>query len=127
MDFLKKTLLPVVLATVWISISEFVRNEFLVKNLWEAHYKSMGLMFPAAPVNGAIWGIWSACFAIAIFIIAKKFSLLHTAMLAWFVGFELMWLAIGNLGVLPFGILYAAIPLSMLEAFLAAFIIKKTM
>jgi len=36
-----------------------------------------------------------------------------------------MWLVIGNLGVLPWGILPVAIPLSLLEAFLAAFIIKK--
>ncbi len=126
MSFLKKTLLPVTLATTWISISEFARNELLVKNLWVAHYKNMGLTFPAAPINGAVWGIWSACFAVAIFIIAKKFSLLHTALLAWFVGFVLMWLSIGNLGVLPFGLLYAALPLSLLEAFVAALIIKKT-
>jgi hypothetical protein len=45
--------------------------------------------------------------------------------LAWLVGFALMWVVIGNLGVLPKGILYFAVPLSLLEAFLAVIIIKK--
>lgn len=125
MNLLRKTILPVFLATAWISVSEFVRNEFLIKSYWTAHYKNMGLTFPAAPVNGAVWGIWSMLFAIAIFIIAKKFTLIQTALLSWFVGFVLMWFVIGNMGVLPMGILPYAIPLSLLEAFLAAFIIKK--
>jgi hypothetical protein len=122
---LKKTILPILLATVWISLSEFVRNEFIVKNYWTDHYNSLGLVFPAEPINGVLWGIWSLLFAISIFIIAKKFTLLQTTLLSWFVGFVLMWVVIGNMGVLPTGILFAAIPLSLLEAFLATFIIKK--
>lgn len=64
-------------------------------------------------------------FAIAVFIISKKFSLLHTTLLAWFVGFLLMWVVVANMGVLPMGILIIATPLSFLEAFLATYIIKK--
>jgi hypothetical protein len=110
---------------VWISISEFVRNEFIVKSYWTGHYEKLGLVFPAEPVNGAIWGLWSLLFAVAIFIISKKFTLLQTTFLSWFVGFVLMWVVIGNMGVLPAGILFFAIPLSVLEAFLASLIIKK--
>ena len=66
--------MPVLLATIWISISEFVRNEFLLKSYWTDHYQTLGLVFPSEPINGAVWGIWSLCFAIAIFIIAKKLS-----------------------------------------------------
>lgn len=122
----KKTILPILLATVWISISEFVRNEFLLKSYWTEHYQNMGLVFPSEPVNGAIWGLWSLFFAVAVFIIAQKFSLWQTTFLAWFVGFVFMWTVIGNMGVLPYGILPFAVPLSFLEAFLASFIIKKT-
>ncbi|MEI6061199.1 MAG: hypothetical protein WCR72_10850 [Bacteroidota bacterium] len=125
MHFLKKTILPVLLATIWISISEFVRNEFLVKSYWTAHYEKLRLIFPSEPVNGAVWGLWSLLFAVAIFIFSKKFSLLQTTLLSWYVGFVFMWVVIGNLGVLPKGILLIAIPLSLLEAFLAAFIIIK--
>jgi hypothetical protein len=125
MKALKNTILPILLATVWISISEFVRNEFLLKPYWIDHYESMGLIFPSEPINGAVWGIWSLCFAISIFIIAQKFSLLQTTLLSWFVGFVFMWLVIGNMNVLPIGILPFAIPLSILETFGAAFIITK--
>ena len=123
---MKKSILAIALATIWISISEFVRNEFLFKSYWTDHYESLGLVFPSEPVNGAVWGLWSLCFALAIYFIAKKFSLLETTLLSWFVGFVLMWIATGNMGVLPFGILLFAVPLSFLEAFLASLIIKKS-
>jgi hypothetical protein len=122
---MKKTILPILLATVWISISEFVRNEFIVKSYWTGHYEKLGLIFPSEPVNGAVWGLWSLLFAIAVFIISKKFSLLQTTLLSWFVGFVLMWVVIWNMSVLPDGILFFAVPLSLLEAFVASFIVKK--
>jgi hypothetical protein len=122
---LKKTVLPTLFTTAWISISEFARNEFLVKSFWIEHYQKLGLIFPSEPINGAVWGIWSLLFAISIFIIAKKFSLLQTTLLSWLVGFVLMWVVTGNLNVLPYGILLYSIPLSLLEAFVASYIIKK--
>ena len=121
----KKTVLPVLLAAIWISLSEFVRNEFLVKSFWVEHYEELGLVFPSDPVNGAIWGLWSLLFAIAMYIISRRFSLVETALLSWFTGFVLMWVVIANLGVLPYGIMFAAVPLSLLEAFIAALIITK--
>ncbi len=125
MKIFKYTILPILLATVWISISEFARNEFLLKSYWTEHYQSLGLIFPSNPVNGAVWGLWSLCFAIVVFIIAKKFTLLQTTLLSWFAAFVLMWISSGNMGVLPFGILPFAIPLSFFEAFLASYIVKK--
>jgi hypothetical protein len=119
----KKIALPILLATIWISISEFVRNTFLLNKHWTAHYKHLGLTFPEQPINGAIWGIWSLCFASAIFIFSKKYTMIQTTLISWFVGFVFMWLVIGNLGVLPFHILFFAIPLSVLETFIATYII----
>lgn len=125
MKTLKHTILPILLATIWISISEFVRNEFLFKSYWTDHYDNLGLVFPSEPVNGAVWGLWSLLFAILIFILNKKFSLAATTFVAWFAGFVLMWVVTWNMGVFPLGILWYALPLSILEAFLAAFIIRK--
>ena len=119
-----KKILPVLLATIWISLSEFVRNQVLFNYMWVEHYRAMGLTFPGAPVNGAVWGVWSLVFAIAVYVIAKRFSLLETTLLAWVVAFVMMWLVIGNMGVLPYALLPYAIPLSLLESFGAAFIIK---
>jgi hypothetical protein len=55
---MKNKIVAILLSTVWISISEFVRNEFLLKSFWREHYEKMGLEFPSEPINGAIWGIW---------------------------------------------------------------------
>ena len=125
MTFFRNTILPILAATIWISLSEFVRNELLLKSYWVAHYQDLGLIFPSDPVNGAVWGLWSLLFAIGIFIISRRFSFYETTLLAWFLGFVLMWVVLWNMDVLPLGILLFAIPLSLLEAFLAALIIDK--
>ena len=119
-----KDISSVILATIWISASEFVRNEFLLKTFWTKHYQALGLSFPSEPINGAVWGIWSLLFAGFIFVVAKRFALLQTTLISWFAAFVMMWVVIGNLGVLPYGILPYAIPLSILESFIAALIIK---
>ncbi len=125
MKFLRKTVLPILLSTIWISVSEFVRNELLAKSYWTSHYEGLGLVFPSEPVNGLIWGLWSFLFAVAIYVISRRFPLLQTALLSWYVGFVLMWVVIWNLNVLPPRLLYVAVPLSLLEAFVAAWIIEK--
>ncbi|MGC9367508.1 MAG: hypothetical protein ACP5FK_10785 [bacterium] len=125
MKILRFTILPVFLAALWISISEFVRNELLFKSYWIDHYRNLGLVFPSEPVNGAMWGVWSLLFAAAIFFISKKFNLLQTTSISWLMGFVLMWVVIGNLNVLPFSLLIFAVPLSIIESFLAALIISK--
>lgn len=122
---LKRAALSILLTTVWISISEVLRNSFLVHDAWLAHYQNLGLTFPEQPVNGAVWGIWSLVFAIMIYVLHQKFTFWQTVLLSWIIGFAMMWLVIGNLGVLPFAILPYAVPLSVLEVFVAALIIKK--
>jgi hypothetical protein len=83
------------------------------------------MIFPSEPINGAVWGVWSLLFAIAIFIISRKFNLNETALLSWLVGFVLMWVVIGNMDVLPEGLLLYAVPLSLIEAYLASLIMHK--
>jgi hypothetical protein len=122
---LRRTILPVLAATAWIGFSEFARNQFLLKPYWIAHYQKLGLVFPDKPVNAAVWGVWSLLFALAVYAISRKFTLLETTLLSWYLGFMVMWVVIGNLGILPFGILKFGIPLSLLEAFLAAYIVKR--
>lgn len=121
----KNIILPVLLATLWISVSEFVRNEILLKSLWTRHYKELGLTFPTDPITGAAWGIWSLMFAVAVFIIARKFTLWETTFLSWFVAFAMMWLVLGNLAVLPHMLVLYALPLSLLESFIVSWIMKK--
>lgn len=113
------------LVCLWISASEFTRNEILFKSYWVDHYKSLGLVFPGSAANGVVWGLWSLCFAGLIFALGQKFSFRFAVLWSWFAGFVLMWIVIGNLGVLPFGLLYFAVPLSLFETAIAAWIIQK--
>ena len=122
---MKKTIASILLATIWISISEFVRNQFILKSDWVNHYQSLGLTFPSQPINGAMWGVWSLLFAISIYIVSRKFGLIETTALAWLFGFLMMWIVLNNLGVLPLAILAYAVPLSILEAFIATLIVRK--
>ena len=125
MGYFKKTILPILLAGVWINISETIRWEFLIKSHWIEHHQKLGIAFPEEPINIIVWMIWGFLLAAIIFILSKKFNLLQTAFFSWFVVFIMLWIVMWNLDVLPNGILLIAGPLSLLEAFVAALICKK--
>ena len=120
-----KMFLAVGLGGLWISLSEFLRNEILLKHLWVDHYANLGMTFPSQPLNGALWVLWSLLLALAVFWLNRRFSMVQTALLAWFCGFVLMWVVIGNLGVLPPAVLAAAVPWSLAEVLLAAWIVRR--
>ena len=120
-----KRIIAVLAAAAWVIANEFVRNQLVLLEEWEAHYAGLGMGFPAAPINGAVWAIWSLLLAVVIHLLSRRFALWETTGLAWTAGFALMWLVIGNLGVLPYGILAIAIPWSMGEVLGAAWIIMR--
>ncbi|MBM4270772.1 MAG: hypothetical protein FJ139_01235 [Deltaproteobacteria bacterium] len=113
------------LTGIWVNASEFFRNEILLKTYWVDHYQSLGMTFPSEPENGMIWVAWGFLFATAIYFISRKFNLMHTTLISWFMVFVLMWIVTWNLNVLPIAILIYAVPLSLLEALIGAYICKK--
>jgi hypothetical protein len=121
----KKTIAAISIATLWVAFSEFFRNQIVLSSHWKAQYANMGLVFPSEPANGAVWGIWSLCFAALVYIIPRKFTVLQTVGITWVSAFAMMWLVIGNMAVLPVSILGFAIPLSLLESFVATLIVTK--
>ncbi|MBL7979817.1 MAG: hypothetical protein JNN12_15885 [Bacteroidetes Order II. Incertae sedis bacterium] len=114
-----KIILPrlgaIVAATVWISLSEFIRNDVLFKSYWVTHYASLGLTFPSKPINGAVWGLWSFLLAIALSALLRRFSFIEAIFWGWFMAFVLMWVVLGNMNVLPYDLLAFAVPLSLVE------------
>ena len=125
MRFSGRDFVSIIAATAWVAVSEFARNELVFKSSWVDHYASLGLDFPDAPINGAVWGIWSLVFAALVWVISRRFRLVETAAIAWVAGFVLMWLVVGNLAVLPFRLLWFAVPLSILEAGVATLIVRR--
>lgn len=122
---MKRIAIAILTATIWISVSEFVRNQIIFLSSWEDHYASKGLVFETMPINGAVWGIWSLLFAFILYKLLKKYTFIETLALGWIIGFVLMWLVIGNLGVLPYSILWYAVPLSIIETAGAIYLINK--
>ena len=123
-NILKTTILPIGLAGLWITASEFVRNEIFFKSHWTGHFRSLGLEFKTLPLNGALWMVWSFILAYAIFFLLRHMSLKRAMLLAWLTAFVLMWVTAFNLQVLPVKLLMAAVPLSLLEVAVAGLIIK---
>lgn len=117
-----RSLGAVVLAGLWVGLSEFFRNQLLLASAWQSHYDSLGIAFPAAPINAAVWMVWSFVFASTLFWISRRCPLLQTALLGWVVGFVMMWLVVWNLSVLPLATLSLAVPLSFLESLVASYI-----
>ena len=120
-----RNIIAVILTGIWVNVSEFFRNEVLLKTYWINHYRSLGMTFPSEPLNGMIWVAWGFLFAIAIYIISRKFDLIKTTLISWFMAFVLMWIVTWNLNVLPSAILIYAVPLSLLEAFIGSYICIK--
>jgi hypothetical protein len=119
---MKNQALAIILATIWVNISEFIRNEFFVKDLWLDGFKSLNLTFPNAPINGAIWGTWALILVVVLSEVVKKYSPLKSTLIVWLLGFVLFWIAFFNLGLLPKGLLLWAVPWSFAEVLIAALI-----
>jgi predicted neutral ceramidase superfamily lipid hydrolase len=125
MNLQSRNIIAIILTGIWVNASEFFRNEVLLKTYWINHYRSLGMTFPSEPLNGMIWVAWGFLFAIAIYIISRKFDLIKTTLISWFMAFVLMWIVTWNLNVLPSAILIYAVPLSLLEAFIGSYICIK--
>jgi len=124
MNLKSRSIIAVILTGIWVNASEFFRNEVLLKTYWVEHYQSLGMTFPSEPQNGMIWVAWGFLFAIAIYLISRKFNLIQTTLISWFMAFVLMWVVTWNLNILPSAILIYAVPLSLLETFIGSYICR---
>ena len=122
---LKRASLAIAAAGTWITASEFLRNEILLRHYWVAHYAALGLGFATRPVNGALWMAWSFGLAALIARLSRMFSLAETIGYAWLAVFVLMWICLYNLQVLPVAMLVYAVPLSLLEVGVAAVLVRR--
>lgn len=122
---MKKLALAILAAGAWINLSEFLRNELLFKQHWLDKYEALGLSFPSAPINGALWVLWGFLLAGCIVTLSRKQTFTETFLVSWTIAFLLMWIVTGNLNVLPVGLLPVAVPWSMVETALAVVIAQK--
>jgi hypothetical protein len=124
---MKKSVLAGLASGAWISASEFVRNELAFKSSWIEKFNFNGMTFPSDPMNNALWGLWSLMLAGTIVFLLKRMRFIEAVLVAWFMAFAMMWIVIGNLNVLPFSLLPFAIPWSLVEVTIAAWLAKKVL
>jgi len=122
---MKNKIFAFLVSGFWIGFSEFVRNELLFKSYWIEKYAALGLDFPSKMANNMVWGIWSFAMAGLILFLSNRLTLKGTIFASWWSSFLMMWLVVGNLNVLPTKLLLFAIPLSIIEVSVAAWISKK--
>jgi len=125
LDYLKKTIFPILLVGIWINISETIRWFFLIESLWIEYYQKMDLVFPNESANAIIWVIWGFIFAVILYILSKRFNPVQTALISWLVVFVMLWIVLWNINILPIKILFYVVPLSLFEAYIGALIYKK--
>lgn len=119
-----RSIIAILLTGIWVNSSEFFRNTILLKTYWSSHYQFLGVTFPYDVMNGIVWLVWGFLFAIAIYWISRKLNLIQTTLACWFMAFVLMWFITWDL-TLPNEILMYAVPLSLLETFIGAYICKQ--
>lgn len=119
-----RMILAVLAAAVWMNLSEFVRNELLIKHVWVDGFAAIGLTFPSGDLNGAIWGLWSLIFVSVLAFVCRRFDALSATLILWVPGFLLLWLALWNMGLLPQGLLAWGVPWSFAEVYIAALICR---
>ena len=125
MKIFKQIVVPIIITGIWINISETIRWILLIEPYWLKKYEKLNINFPNEKVNMIVWMIWGFLFATTIFILSKKYSLFQTTIFSWFVAFAMMWVIVWNIGILPTGMLWFNIPLSLLETFIGVYICKR--
>lgn len=119
---MKRMVLAIAAAGIWMNISEFVRNELLIKQIWVDGFAKLGLAYPSEDINGAVWGIWSLIFVTMLAMACQRFDAIRATLILWVSAFPLLWLAMWNMGILPPGLLFWAAPWSLIEVYIAALI-----
>jgi hypothetical protein len=122
---LAKSAWQIFLVALWINVSETVRWLLYSQSRFEALYQSRGLKLPGGPIEMTLWIVWGFVIAYLVFVLARKFSLLRTTLLSWVAAFITTWIILWNFGILPIGILWVVVPLSLFEIFIAALIAAK--
>ncbi len=97
------------------------------KSSWIEKFSSNGMIFPSDLMNNALWGLWSFMLAGSVVFLLKRMRFVEVVLVAWSMAFVMMWIVIGNLNVLPSGLLPFAIPWSIVEVTIAAWLGKKVL
>lgn len=120
-----KNAIAILAAAVWLSLLEFLRDQYLVQSYRIEQNQLHGSMYREEPLMGSAAGIWSLFLAIYIFLVTRKLGNWYATIAAFSGCLLLMWVINGDLRVMPVRLILFAIPLILLESFIAVWIIRR--
>ncbi|NVE94552.1 hypothetical protein [Altererythrobacter lutimaris] len=117
---------------IWINVSEVARYFLVVRPLLRSH-------FPDQPQIGAmnhqifaIWGVWDLVLILAAigfyWLWLERFGqslrqLIAASLAFTLTVFGLLWIGVANMGLAPFSMVLAALPLAWVEQLIACWIV----
>ncbi len=121
---MRKYILAVLVAGIWVNISEFARA-YAFMDSWSTHYTAMNVAYPPAEMKMWVWIVWGFLAAGVVAWLATKFDLLRTAGIAWISIFLLTTIAMLNIAFVPMDLALVELPWTFVEMLIAAFIARK--
>lgn len=117
---------------VWINLSEIARYFWVVRPMLHEAFPGQAQIAPMNWSIFALWGIWDMVLILGatgfFWLWQEKFGThwrhIVTASLVFTVTiFGLIWLGVANMGLAPYTLLFAALPLAWLEQLVACAIV----
>lgn len=122
------------IVSVWINISEVFRYFIFIRPEMQSFLRGVEGIADMNLGIFSIWGLWDTLLTtVLVFIfwlVAKSFgndnrSVLISGVLVWSAVFLIFWIATANMGLSKWGTLLIALPLSLLEMLVGAWIASK--
>jgi hypothetical protein len=116
---------------VWINLSEVFRYFALVMPMMRSSLSAVHNVAPMDVQVFAIWGVWDTILVFAVtgfvWLFLERFgygrrNALIAGVLFWIAVFVILWLGLFNMNLATLSILAAALPLALVEIFIAAII-----
>jgi hypothetical protein len=121
---------------IWINVSETARYFAVVRPMLHEAFPGMSHIAAVTPGIFAIWVVWDTILILAAtgfyWLYLTHFettirSAVISAVCLTIPLFGLLWLGVANMGLAPISLLWAALPLALVEQIIAAFIVRWAM
>lgn len=117
---------------IWINASEIARYFWVVRPMLQDAFPGQSHVAPMSWAIFAIWGVWDLVLIVGatgfFWLWLEKFGRDWRQIILASLGFTmtvfgLIWLGIANMGLAPYSLMLAALPLAWLEQVIACFIV----
>lgn len=119
---------------VWINLSEVARYFLVVRPMLQAAFPGDAAVAPMSLAIFAVWGLWDLALIAAatgfFWLWLERFGdgprqILYASAAFTLTVFGLLWLGVANMGLAPYSMIVAALPLAWVEQGIACWIVAR--